>query len=297
MPLAMRPQLLTQAMNPPTGDWQYEIKYDGYRFLARVGEQVRLFTKNGHDWTAKLPVLAAELGRVPGCAWLDGEVVALNESGQPSFHDVQQAFALGNTGHLVFYVFDLMYLNHADLRQEPLENRRALLADLIGDFDSDFVRFSENLEADPKALLDVACGMKLEGIVAKRCGSRYSEKRSSDWVKVKCNNHETYRVAGYIRAGTSIGAIIIGTFNEDGFVYSGRIQAGLTDRLAGRIFERASGLHSNECPFAMVPSSLKNQEVVWMRPVLECRVKLTEVTPSGRVRHGVLISIEARRLD
>lgn len=164
LPAVMRPQLLMQAARPPTGNWQYEIKFDGYRFLARIGEQVRLFTKKGHDWTTRLPVLADELTHFPGCAWVDGEVVALNASGQPSFNALQQAFATGRTDQVVFYVFDLMFLNSTDLRSAPLEDRRTQLAGLLGESDFQHIRLSETLDVEPKTLLDTACQMKLEGI-------------------------------------------------------------------------------------------------------------------------------------
>lgn len=294
LPEVMRPQLLMQAAKPPTGNWQYEIKFDGYRFLARVGEQVRLFTKNGHDWTSRLPALADELTHIPGCAWVDGEVVALDASGQPSFHALQQAFATGKTEHVVFYAFDLMYLNCTDLRPAPLEQRRALLAGLLAGGDYRRIRLSETLDVDPSTLLDTACHMKLEGIVAKRLGSRYSEKRSPDWVKVKCNNREAFKIAGYTRAGTGIGSIIIGTFSEGDLVYSGRIQSGLTDRISGRILKLASSLRAEHCPFQAVPRSLAAHDVIWVRPELECRIKYTEVTPTGRVRHGVLVALECK---
>jgi len=292
LPPVVRPQLLMQAATPPTGNWQYEIKFDGYRFLARIGEQVRLFTKKGLDWTSRLPVLADELTHFPGCAWVDGEVVALNAFGQPSFHALQQAFATGITDQVVFYIFDLMYLNNTDLRSAPLEKRRALLAGLIGEGDYQHVRLSETLDVDPRTLLDTACQMKLEGIVAKRLGSRYTEKRSHDWVKVKCNNREAFRIAGYTRAAAGMGSIIIGTYSEGDLVYSGRIQSGLTDRISHRILELASRLRTEHCPFQTAPRSLSALEVIWIRPELECRVKYTEVTPTGRVRHGVLVGLE-----
>ena len=140
-PASLKPELATLVEHPPAGDWHYEIKFDGYRMLARVEKgEVKLFTRNGHDWTAKLPELAKAIASLKlESAWLDGEVVALDSEGVPSFQQLQQAFDVDKSGDIVFYLFDMPYLNGADLRNVPRQRhpraRHLLTGHMQGAFD------------------------------------------------------------------------------------------------------------------------------------------------------------------
>lgn len=132
VPNRIQPQLVTLVSRPPAGEWLYETKFDGYRMLARVDSSVKLTTKNGHDWTQRLPSLAKDLARLPvRGTWIDGEVVALDEEGKPAFHALQSAFSSGDTRSLVMYAFDLPYVDGTDLRAWPVEQRRSLLRTLL----------------------------------------------------------------------------------------------------------------------------------------------------------------------
>ena len=149
LPEHFKPQLATLVDTVPGGDWRYEIKFDGYRMLARIDSgEVRLFTRNGHDWTAKMPQQAAALaGLGLESGWLDGEVVVPNEEGTPDFQALQNAFEAGRSGSILYYLFDMPYLNGMDLREVALEQRRAALREVLERSDSELLRFSAAFEA------------------------------------------------------------------------------------------------------------------------------------------------------
>lgn len=288
-PEQILPKLVTLASVPPAGDWHYEIKFDGYRFTARIRERVTLFTRNGHDWTNRLTRIATELAQLGlTSAWLDGEVVAQDEDGRPIFHPLQGAFSSGQTDDLVLFVFDLLYLAGRDLRGEPIERRRALLQSVIESTPLEHVRFSEAFAVDPRDLLANVCAMGMEGVVGKRAGSRYVSERDGEWIKLKCHNRQEFVIVGYTRAAGGIGSLLIALHDEaDELVYAGRVQSGLSDRKLVGLRARLGDLQRDTSALARVPALRKGLDVVWLDPQLLCEVKYAEITPSGRVRHGV----------
>ncbi|MDP9651026.1 ATP-dependent DNA ligase [Paraburkholderia caledonica] len=186
-PALIQPQLATLVDRPPKGgDWSYEIKFDGYRVMTRIeGGIATIFTRNGHDWTERMPRLAdACNGLQVDDAWLDGEAVVLDSSGQPDFNALQNAFDRRSTAEIVMFVFDLLWLNGTDLREQPLRARRALLRDLMAEHTTAAIRFSEDFPQDPVSLVASACKMKLEGIIGKRGDAPYRSGRSAAWVKI-----------------------------------------------------------------------------------------------------------------
>ncbi len=201
LPTHLKPQLATLVDGVPhhAPDWLYEMKFDGYRMVVRIeGDDVRLFTRNGHDWSAKLPHLVDAFRALPAkWAWVDGEIVMLDREGIPNFQALQNAFDGERTQDIVFYAFDLPFIGQRDLRQEPLTVRRALLQQLMDTTDDDHLRFSEALEAAPSALVATACKMGLEGIMAKRLSSPYVSRRTDTWVKVKCARRQEFAIVGY----------------------------------------------------------------------------------------------------
>src|SRR5690606_16706696 len=156
LPDSLKPQLATLVETVPEGDWRYEIKFDGYRIMARIeADKVQLFTRNGHDWTAKMPQQAKALAALGlQLAWLDGEVVVVNEEGTPDFQALQNAFEAGRSGNIVFYLFDVPYLNGMDLREVPLEERRAALRQVVEAGQSDLLRFSSDFTEQPDSILE-----------------------------------------------------------------------------------------------------------------------------------------------
>lgn len=293
-PARIKPQLVKLVSHPPPGSWRYEIKYDGYRMLARIeGVKVRLLTKNGFDWTERMPRLAESLARLAvHTAWLDGEVVVQEDDGRPAFQALQSAFARRQTDHLVYVAFDLLYLNGADLRGEPVELRRQVLDALLDHCPIEGVRFSDTLEEDPLQLLANACRLKLEGIVGKRDGSKYSGERDGSWVKLKCGNQQLFIIVGYTRASAGIGSLLLGVHDDAGqLVYAGRVRSGFNSRSLNEIRLSLATLVQDMPALSNPPNLGSSVSVVWLTPHLVCEVKYAEITPSGLVRHAVFVAL------
>ncbi|WP_227747251.1 non-homologous end-joining DNA ligase [Paraburkholderia franconis] len=210
MPLLIEPEPATLATHPPSrGDWQYEIKLDGYRMLARIDHgAVRLVARNGHDWTTRLPKLRDALARLPvDDVWLDGEAVVVDKEGRPDFNALQNAFDRRSTANITLYLFDLLWLDGIDRRDQPLTTRRRLLRELLEIVDEPLIRFSESFDEDPAQLIEAARSMKLEGIIGKRVGAPYRSGRSTSWIKLKCERRQEFVVGGISRgsAGAALG--------------------------------------------------------------------------------------------
>jgi bifunctional non-homologous end joining protein LigD len=195
LPLALAPQLATLVDAAPSrGDWIYEIKFDGYRVLARVdGDDVRLFTRRGNDWTSRLKHLAHAIAALKlSNGWIDGEIVIEAGQGRTDFQALQNAFDTAATSDIHYLVFDLPYYADHDLRAVPVRERRNLLRSLMTTNTSGYLKFSEDFEADPASLLQAACQLRLEGVIGKRADSPYVSARSPTWIKLKCT--QTARV-------------------------------------------------------------------------------------------------------
>ncbi|QGW19664.1 DNA ligase D [Stutzerimonas degradans] len=293
LPATLTPQLATLVDAVPSGDWRYEIKFDGYRILARIDAgRVQLFTRNGHDWTAKMPQQAAALaGLGLQSGWLDGEVVVPDESGTPDFQALQNAFEAGRSGGILYYLFDAPYLNGLDLREVPLEQRRAALREVLARSDSDLLRFSEDFTEAPQSILESACQMKLEGLIGKRAGSSYVGKRSSSWVKIKCGNRQEFIIVGYTApkgTRTGFGALLLGLHGDDGQLrYAGKVGTGFDLATLTSLHRRLQALEIARCPLDKAPPATDVRGAQWLEPKLMCEVAYAEMTRQGVVRHAV----------
>jgi bifunctional non-homologous end joining protein LigD len=192
LPKKLAPQLATLVSAVPPGEWVVKNKLDGYRMLARIERgKVQLFTRNGHDWTARLQPIADALGALDlDSAWLDTEIVAPNEDGVPDFSKLQNSIDSARTKDIVMFVFDVPFLNGMDLRAVPLINRRAVVQELLQGVESEIVRFNESFEASPSALLSAACRLGLEGVMVKRADASYVSGRTETWLKLKCQHRQ-----------------------------------------------------------------------------------------------------------
>ncbi|MFC3607312.1 DNA ligase D [Stutzerimonas tarimensis] len=299
LPETLKPQLATLVESTPAGDWRYEIKFDGYRILARIeAGEVRLLTRSGHDWTARMPEQAEALaGLGLESAWLDGEVVVLDEDGKPDFQALQNAFENGRSGSILFYLFDVPYLNGMDLREAPLEDRRNALRMLLDAAETPLLRYSEDFSEHPDSLLDSACQMKLEGLIAKRVGSRYESRRSSSWVKIKCQNRQEFVIVGYtepkgMRSG--FGALLLGLHDEQGQLrYAGKVGTGFTQATLASVHERMQPLKIAESPVINPPTGAEARGAHWLEPQLIGEVAFAEITRQGVVRHAVFYGLRA----
>lgn len=293
LPDSIKPQLATLVESVPDGDWRYEVKFDGYRIMARIDSgKVQLFTRNGHDWTAKMPQQAEALAALGlESAWLDGEVVVPNEDGTPDFQALQNAFEVGRSGTIIYYLFDLPYLNGMDLREVPLEERRAALSQVLEHNDNDLLRFSADFTEQPESVLESACQMKLEGLIGKRVGSTYVSKRSSGWVKIKCKNRQEFIIVGYTDpkgARSGFGALLLGLHDEAGALhYAGKVGTGFNQVTLKSLHAKLKALEVEKSPLAKAPPAADVRGAHWLKPELMCEVAFAEMTRQGVIRHSV----------
>ncbi len=290
LPKLPEPMLAKLAEHAPDGeDWLHEMKFDGYRILARLDRgEVRLITRGGNDWTAKYPEVEEELrGWPPVRAVLDGELVVLLADGTTSFQALQQLEDGALTGVLVYYVFDLLHLDGYDLRPVPLRQRKEVLRDVM--IQGERVRYSEHVEGRGAEFFRQACTAGLEGIISKRAHSRYSATRSSSWRKVKCVRRQEFVVVGYSEPSGSregFGSLLLGVHDDEGrLTYAGRVGTGFTDRVLGRLAARLADLEISESPLNDGGPSRSRTAVHWVEPSLVAEVAFTEWTDEGILRH------------
>ncbi len=299
LPATLQPQLATLAASPPAspGDWLYELKFDGYRLLARIDKgKVRCFTRNGHDWTAKLPALAKALAQLKtDAAWLDGEITVEGENGAPDFQALQNAFDRGATSAIVYWLFDAPFLGGEDLRDMPVEERRARLAKLLGKRPPAPLRLSEAFDASPRDLLASSARIGFEGIVGKRKDSAYVSRRSPDWIKLKNQQRQEFVIGGFTapkgsRAG--FGALLLGVHDEatGRLRYCGNVGTGFDANRLADIKAKLDKLATDDCPFTPVPRGVKAQ---WVKPALVAEVSFGEWTREDRVRQAVFQGLRA----
>jgi bifunctional non-homologous end joining protein LigD len=294
IPETLKPELATLVDSAPDGDWLYEIKFDGYRVMARIDNgDVRLITRNGHDWTHKLPKQAEALAALGlESAWLDGEMVVANEQGVPDFQALQNAFDAGSSGKIAYYLFDLPYLNGMDLRKVPVEERRAALAAVLEPNEDPLLRFSDAFEETPEALLNSACQMRMEGLIGKRQGSAYVSRRSSDWIKLKCKNRQEFVVVGFSDpkgARSAFGALLLGLHDVDSgeLRYAGKVGTGFNETTLKSIYQQLLPLETKKTAVVNPPTGYEAKGVHWLKPELLAEVAFAEMTKEGSVRHAV----------
>jgi bifunctional non-homologous end joining protein LigD len=292
LPDKLSPQLATLVDSPPavSGAWEYEIKFDGYRLLARIdGKSIRLFTRSGNDWTGQLPALTASITKMklpPG--WYDGEIVALDNRGMPDFQTLQQAFDGSDTQHLIYYLFDLPYCGGYDLRSVALSERRRLLASLLSDTPPD-VQFSASFDIDPADIMRSACQMGLEGMIGKRQDAPYALRRSANWIKLKCAQRQEFLICGYTDPQGSrhaIGSLLLGIHDEKGQLrYAGNVGTGFNDRSLAELLKKLTPLHTDTAPFDG-PTG-RHRHPHWVKPQLLAEVSFAQWTGAGHIRHAV----------
>ncbi len=293
LPRTLTPELATLVDEPPVDpeEWIYEIKFDGYRMLSRIeGGEVRLITRNGNDWSHKLPHLIKALGKLKlKSSWLDGEIAVLDENGIPDFQSLQNAFDSAHTESIIYYLFDVPFYEGYDLRDASLVERRALLQKLFEAHAPDEIRFSDVFDVSPAEILDSACRLGLEGVIGKRKTSVYVSRRSQDWIKLKCKNRQEFVIGGYTDPkGTrkGIGSLLLGYYDEDRKLrYAGNVGAGFSDKTLEDLRARLDRIASTDSPFVKASGLDKNSH--WVEPRLIAEVSFGEWTRGGHIRHSV----------
>jgi bifunctional non-homologous end joining protein LigD len=299
LPEKLAPQLASVAKQAPPGEeWLHEIKYDGYRLIARVDHgRVRLLTRNGLDWTAKFPALRRVFAVLPvETALVDGELVALAPDGTTSFSRLQDAIAAPRTDGLVFFAFDLLYRDGMDLRDAALDDRKAALAEMIPHAAEGALRYSDHQPGHGREFAKQARRFKLEGIVSKRRDRPYRSGRSGDWLKIKFRNSEEFAVIGFTDPAGSregFGALLLGYYDGRGKLrYAGRAGSGFAAAQLTLLRQRLEGLGPTEPP-ADVPREAR-KGAHWVAPKLVAEVNFAGWTADNLLRQA---SFEGLRED
>lgn len=292
LPQRVQPQLATLAAKAPEGDnWLHEIKFDGYRVMARIEKgRVRLFTRNGHDWTKRIAPVAETLQALQATdAILDGEVTVLDADGSSSFRRLQESLNAGRSAGLVYLAFDLLQLNGHDLTNTRQLERKRVLEQLLkasGFRNDDNVRYSDHIISNGPEFYEQACQLGLEGIISKRADGLYRGGRGRQWLKVKCTYHEEFVVSGYTEPGgqrSGFGSLLLGAYDSGRFVYAGRVGTGFSSSQISQLHRMLRKIETDRSPFhAQVPDV---KQVHWVKPLLVVQVEFTERTRDGRLRH------------
>ena len=295
LPRTQAPQLCATAEAPPEGEgWLSEIKFDGYRLLVFVEEgKVRLLTRNGLDWTDRLPAVARAVASLRvGAALLDTELVALRSDGVSSFPELQAALSAGRDDTLILYAFDLLHLNGWDLRPCTLLDRKRALASLSL---PPMLRYSDHHAGDGASLWREACRLGLEGIVVKRADAPYASGRGHGWIKVKCRGREEFIILGWTpprgsRAG--IGSLHVGYYDPGGGLhYAGGVGSGFSDAELARIRAKLDAIAADPPKNLLVAGDPLPGDIRWVRPKLIAEVEFTAFSGAGRVRHAVYLGL------
>jgi bifunctional non-homologous end joining protein LigD len=296
LPAAQKPELCETETRPPAGeDWLSEVKFDGYRLIVRIdGGNIKLFTREGHDWTARMGRLARAFTSLSATtAMLDGELVVLRDNGISDFGGLQNALSTGRDGDLMFYAFDLLHLDGWDLRSCRLDDRKRLLRDL-SDW-SGRIRYSDHHEGSASAFLRLAAEGGLEGIVMKRRDAPYRAGRHSDWVKVKILGRAEFVIIGWTppsRSRVGFGALQIGYFDDDGRLhYAGGVGTGFSDAMLVALRAKLDALALPAAPDLISQGEKPPRNVRWVRPELVAEINFTDWSNDGRLRHAVFLGL------
>jgi DNA ligase D-like protein (predicted ligase) len=297
------PMLLLRKDTLPEGpDWLYELKLDGYRAIAiKSAEKAHLRSRNDKDFTDRYPDISAALRALPDDTIVDGEVVALDENGRPSFNLLQNYGS--SSAHLVYYVFDVLILSGKDVMREPLATRRAMLEKHVLPQLAEPIRYSQELKATLSDLIDTVRAQGFEGIVAKRRNSRYEPgKRSGAWQKMRVNRAHQFVIGGYTIGGSTFDVVVFGYYEGKRLMYAARTRNGFTPALRATLMKKFHGLEIAECPFANLPESKsgrwsegltaeKMKECRWLKPVLVGEFEFLEWTEDDHLRHSRFVAL------
>jgi bifunctional non-homologous end joining protein LigD len=302
MPSSLTPMLAVLGSAIPAGtDWLYEVKWDGYRALCFIVDgKVRMLSRRGNQLEKQFaPIAEALLPAVKAeSAIIDGEVVALDENGKPSFQHLQNLTGLGGKPALKgvappplnFFAFDLLYLNGYDLRKAALIDRRQLLSSIL--LPSESVRYSDHFAGRGQELLDAVRAQGLEGIIAKQAQSRYESKRSNCWIKIKVTTQQDFVICGLIPGERDyFGSLVLGYYKEAKLVYAGNVGSGFTQQSLKAVFEQIKPLITKKPVLSDVPRDIG--EVTWCKPELVCVVRFTSWTGDERLRAPVFLGMRS----
>jgi bifunctional non-homologous end joining protein LigD len=290
----------------PEGDeWLYELKLDGYRALIiRDGARVEIRSRNDKDLTRVYPgVAAAALKLKPDQVVLDGEIVALDADGRPSFQSLQHR-GTHPDHQIVFYAFDVLHLSGRHLTGEPLIKRRGRLPAILGE--NPTLRLSQELPGSAADVVSAVRALGLEGVIAKRRDSIYQPgERSEDWVKLKLERQQEFVIGGYRPDGNGVDALLVGYYDAKALRFAGKVRAGFIPHVRRELVIKLKPLQIEACPFVNLPDAHPSRWgagvtaeemslMQWVRPELVAQIRFVEWTAEGRLRHAAYVGM---RLD
>jgi DNA ligase D-like protein (predicted ligase) len=287
---------------PDSPQWLYELKLDGYRAIAfKRGGVVHLRSRNDNDFSGRYPGVVKGLAKMPDDTVIDGEVIAFDDDGRPSFN------ALQNYGSapapVIYYVFDVMVLAGRDVMREPLEKRRELLEQKVLPKLAEPVRYASSLDAGLPVLVQSVKEQGFEGLVAKRRNSVYEPGlRTGAWMKMRVNRGQEFVIGGYTRGTKTFDALIFGYFEGERLIYVARTRNGFTPVTRAQLFRKFKALEIDECPFANLPEArsgrwgqgltkAKMAECQWLKPVLVGQFEFLEWTGDNHLRHSKFVGL------
>ena len=302
MPAVIQPMLATLVDAPFSNpEWIFETKWDGFRAICFVERNhARFVSRNQLDMTHQYPELRNVGQQVDAKeAILDGEIVALDRDGRPRFQLLQPRVgrkhkadveALVGQAQIVYYAFDLLYVNGNDLTSCPVVERKAALEKILRP--ASFIKLSEHIDGEGEAFFEQIEKFHLEGMMAKRAASPYVQRRSTDWLKVKTIQRSEVVIGGYTEprgARSYFGALVVGLYRDDKLHYVAHTGGGFNQQTLRKVYKLMQPLKTNQCPFVSKPKT--NEPVQWIRPKLVAEVKFSEWTADGRLRHPVFVGL------
>ena len=293
--------LRTDTLPDDPARWAYELKLDGYRAIAfKSGGKVRLRSRNDNDFTNRYPSVIRGLAKLPDETVIDGELVALDGDGRPSFNALQNHSV---STPVLFYVFDVMVLSGRDLRNEALEIRRRALEDKIIPTLAEPVRYASEINATLRDLVHSVKAQGFEGVVAKRRNSLYEAgRRSGAWLKMRINRGQEFVIGGYTIGTRTFDALIFGCYEGDRLLYVARTRSGFTPATRQQLFKRFRGLETADCPFSNLPeersgrwgqglTKAKMADCRWLKPELVGQFEFLEWTGDHHLRHTKFVGL------
>ena len=294
--------LRTDSLPNDADRWEYQLKLDGYRAIAfKTGGTVQLRSRNDNDFSIRYSTVMKGLTKLPDETVIDGEVIALDDDGRPSFNILQNFGS--SKAPLLYFVFDVMILAGRDVMREPLEVRRALLEKKILPQLAEPVRYAAPLDASLPALIESVKAQGFEGLVAKRLDSKYEAGlRSGAWQKMRVNRGQEFVIGGYTVGSKTFDALIFGYYEGGRLMYAARTRNGFTPVVRNQLFKKFRELEIKECPFVNLPeaksgrwgaglTAAKMKDCRWLKPVLVAQIEFLEWTGEGHLRHTKFIAL------